>query len=138
MATSKRRDEYLKTFEPEGEQEDDDIEAGEQIVQGRAATDAKVGSGESSSEDSAAADSGVTTIGRTGTERDGRRASTAPPKGEGSPGDREEHVTTAVGNAAADGLARQAERDMIEKQLEKEALELFSEMKECMMFHDLY
>ena len=138
VATSKRRDEYLKTFEPET-QEGGDVEDGEHVSQGAAAADAKAGSGESNGEDSAAADSAVTTIGRTGSASDGRRASTAPPGEEGSPGEKEkERVTAAVGNAAGDGLGRQAERDLIEEQLEKEALEIFNEMKECMIFHDLY
>lgn len=138
VATSKRHDEYLKTFEPE-KQEDEDVEDGEHVSQGEAAPDAKAGGGsESSSEESASADSGVTTVGRTETARGGRRASTAPPGREGSSGEKEkERVATAISNAAGDGLSRPAERDLIKEQLEKEALEIFNEMKECMIFHDL-
>lgn len=39
--------------------------------------------------------------------------------------------------AAKDGLGRQAEKDPIKDQLEKEAVEIFNEMKECMIFHDI-
>lgn len=139
VTTSKRRDEYLKTFEPEGEQEGEDVEEGEEIFLGEAATDAKVGGVKRNNDDSATADSEVVTVGRTGTARDGGRTGTAPSGGEGLSGEKEkEHVTSAVRNAAGDGVSRQAERDLIEEQLEKEALEIFSEMKECMIFHDLY
>eukprot|EP00752_Nemacystus_decipiens_P015157 g13502.t2 len=131
VATSKRRDEYLKTFEPENQQ-GEDVEDGEHISQGKATAAANAG-GESNSQDSSAADSGVTTVGRTSTPRVGRRASTTPPGERAFSGKKEKGHDTA-----GDGLGRQAERDLIEEQLEKETLQIFNEMKECMIFHDLY
>lgn len=134
---SKRRDEYLKTFQPE-EQEGQDIEDGEESSQREAASDGKVSGGGdgSNNQDSAAADAGVTTVGRTGPAGDGRRASTAPAGGKGSPREKEERVAAAV--PAEAGLSRQPQRDLVNEQLEKEAAEIFNEMKECMVFHDLY
>jgi len=184
VATSKRRDEYLKTFEPDEQEQEQEreqereqvgerkealhgtIKEGEETASKNRNADAdKVGS-EGSSETSAPtsappADARVTTVGRTGTavtamakkkttarDDSGRRrasaTTTAAAAGEGgrvgSTAEAEKKpVPTAAGeNAAQEGRSRQAERDLIEEQLEKEALEIFNELKECMIFHDLY
>jgi len=133
MAANQRRDEYLEAFAPE-KQEGEDVEDGEHVSQGEAAANAKADGSESNrSQDPAAADSGVNTVGRTATAR--RRGSTAPPV---SSGEKEkEHATAAIGNAAGDGLGRQAERDLMEKQLDKELMDIYHEMTECVAFHDL-
>lgn len=140
MATSKRHDEYLKTFEPEN-QENFDVEDGEAVSEGEAAADARDAGGERNTGDTAAADSGVTNEGRTGPARNGRRSSTAPPGGEMSPDEgiekEKEHVADAVGNRAREDVSRKAGKDLTEEQLEKEMMEMYKEMKECMIFHDL-
>lgn len=131
VKTSKRRDEYLKTFEPE---EQEDREEGEEISQ-KKTTEAKSSSGE-------AADARVSTMGRAES-RNGRHASAAPAGAQGrgeerSPDGKGGAGATAVGNAAKDRRRQEAERDLIEEQLDKEATAIFNEMKECMIFHDLY
>lgn len=137
VETSKRRDEYLKTFEPE-EQEEGDGEEGEEIFQ-KEATEAKVNR---EGDDDKAADASVVTVGRGVETRDDRRTSAAPAEGQGrgennSPVGKGK-VGAVTGNAAKDSRDRQAERDLIEEQLDKEATVIFNEMKECMIFHDLY
>lgn len=133
VETNKRRDEYLKTFEPE-EQEDGDSEDGEEVSQKKPA--------EAKGNDGEAADARVATVGRVES-RDGRRAGMTPAGAQGrgeesSPAGKDRGGAKAVGNAAKERLDRQAERDLIEEQLDKEATAIFNEMKECMVFHDLY
>eukprot|EP00903_Cladosiphon_okamuranus_P018374 g16902.t2 len=130
IEATKRHQEYLETFKPE-KQGGEDVKDGHHISEREVAatTDAKAGGGEGSNE-------GSTTVARTGATRDDRSASEAAPGAEGSPSEKkEEHVTAAVENAAGDGRSRQAERDLIDEQLEKESRKLFNEMKKCMEFH---
>lgn len=86
-------------------------------------------------------DARATSVERTSTQ-DGRRAGTGTAEGkarkdQNSTAGKEGNVA-AVGNAAEAGRKRQADRDVIEEQLEKEALAIFQEMKACMIYHDLY
>lgn len=126
VETSKRLEEYLKTFDPE-KKEDEDVEDGQHISAREAATDVEADGAESSNEGSTTSDSD-------------RRTSTAPSTGEGSPSEKKEmeRVVAAVRNAAGDGLSRQAERDLIVEQLEEEAKEAYTEMQKCAIFHDLH
>ncbi|CAM9591577.1 unnamed protein product [Ectocarpus sp. 8 AP-2014] len=132
VATSKRRDKYLKTFETEQEADDD----GDGISEGEAGT-----MRETRGSTSETADARATSVERTSTQ-DGRRAGTGTAEGkarkkQNSTAGKEENVA-AVGNAAEAGRNRQADRDLIEEQLEKETLAIFQEMKKCMIYHDLY
>ncbi|CAN0479074.1 unnamed protein product [Ectocarpus sp. 12 AP-2014] len=132
IATSKRRDEYLKTFETEQEANDE----GDGISEGEAGT-----MRETRGSTSETADARATSVERTSTQH-GRRADTGTAEGkarekQNSMAGKEGNVAS-VRNAAEAGRKRQADRDLIEEQLEKETLAIFQEMKECMMYHDLY
>lgn len=131
VATSKRRDEYLKTFETEQETD----EEGDEISEGEAGT-----MRETRGSTSETADARATSVERS--TQEGRRAGTGTVEGkarnkQSSTAGKEGEIA-AGGNAAEAGRKRQADRDLIEEQLEKEALAIFQEMKECMMYHDLY
>ncbi|CAN0395611.1 unnamed protein product, partial [Hapterophycus canaliculatus] len=76
-------------------------------------------------------DARVTPVAREGAQENSGRANAGPADG------KENGVAAAAGNAAERSRSRQAERDLIEAQLEKEALALFFELRECTTYHDL-
>lgn len=141
IEASKRRDEYLKTFEPEEEQGDDGDREGDEGGVSRESEATRKKIQEKTGGDSNGPDDARATPVAREEKKEGSRHTGPAPAEEGregvTPVGKEDGGGSAVGNAAEESRRRQAERDLIEEQLEKEALALFHELRECTTYHDL-
>lgn len=141
VATSKRRDEYLKTYEPEQEQDDDGKREGDDGIPRREYSEEN-SKEESGGESSDSANARITPVVKGEAQEGSRSAGMGQaPEEDGqegvTPGGKDDSVAATVVSAAERSRIRQAERDLIEEQLEKEALALFQELRECTTYHDL-